>query len=160
MADAAPNEPVIVLLVEDEMLIRMFAADALQEAGYHVVESRDGVEALAILELRPEIQALVTDLVMPNLDGISLIKVVRESRPTLAIVVTTGALPEGVEQELPPAVALIRKPYTAGELIKTLERALACVSAAPVALRSIPTMQPGQMHGAGGLAQPLAEPEE
>src|SRR5688572_25249164 len=95
MADARSDEPVIVLLVEDEMLVRMFAAEALQDAGYQVIESRDGVEALAVLELRPEVRALVTDVAMPNLDGLSLIKVLRDTKPALAIVVTTGALPEG-----------------------------------------------------------------
>jgi two-component system, response regulator PdtaR len=160
MADPVSDEAVVVLLAEDETLVRMFAADALQDAGYHVVESRDGLEALAILQLRPEIRALITDLVMPNLDGLSLIKTVRDTKPAVTIVVTTGALPERVEQEFPPDVALLRKPYTANKLVETLEAALQRLSAAPVAVRSIPTMQPGHMHGAGGLAHPLAEPDE
>ena len=57
---------VVILLAEDEMLVRMAATDILQEAGYHVLEARDGVEALAVLEIRNDVAALVTDVAMPK----------------------------------------------------------------------------------------------
>jgi hypothetical protein len=102
---------------------------------------------------------------MPHVDGISLAKIVRARWPAIAIVVTSGALPDGGNLEIPEDVRFVRKPYKAETLIEELEAAIAetarlDVSAAPIALTSIPNFQAGQMHGAGGLAQPLPEPEE
>jgi hypothetical protein len=65
---------------------------------------------------------------------------------------------------VPEDVRFVPKPYTAEALVEALEAALAETaieaSAVPIGLTSIPTFHAGQMHGAGGLAQPLREPEE
>jgi CheY-like chemotaxis protein len=153
------SRPVVVLVVEDEMLVRMAAADVLQDAGFHVVEARDGVEAVATLELRDDVGAVFTDVVMPNMNGMALAKVVSERWPHIGIVVTSGAIPPELKFELPPGARFLQKPYGAGTLGQAIEAVLPLVSA-PVALHSIPTIQAGRMHGAGGIAQPLAEPQE
>jgi CheY-like chemotaxis protein len=63
--------PVVILVVEDEMIVRISATDILQDAGFHVVEARDGVEALAILEMRDDVAVLFTDVAMPNMNGVA-----------------------------------------------------------------------------------------
>src|SRR5687768_7462054 len=78
---------VVVLVAEDETLVRLLANDILNEAGYRVLEARDGQEALTILELHDDVRALLTDVSMPNVDGISLANIVRGRWPHIAIVV-------------------------------------------------------------------------
>jgi CheY-like chemotaxis protein len=68
------DRPIVILVVEDEMLVRMSAADVLQDAGFHVVEARDGVQAVATLELRDDVGAVFTDVAMPNMNRMALAK--------------------------------------------------------------------------------------
>jgi CheY-like chemotaxis protein len=131
----------VVLIVEDEIIVRISSADILQDAGYHVVEARDGVEALAIFEMRDDVAAMLTDVTMPNMDGISLAKIVCKRWSNVGIVVTS-------------------KPYKPDTLLREIAAVIPTQGTTPVALRSIPTLQPGKMHGSGGIAQPLAEPEK
>ena len=157
MPDASDAAGAIVLVAEDETLVRLFANDALTEAGFRVLEAHDGQEALTVLEVHPGIRALLTDVMMPNMTGPSLVVIVSERWPEVAIVVTS-ALPR--PPELPTGVRFIPKPYTAEKVVTEIEAAIAeKESTAPVALKSIPTLTPGNMHGAGGLAQPLPEPD-
>jgi two-component system, response regulator PdtaR len=158
MPEAKAAAGPIVLVAEDETLVRLFANDALTDAGFRVLEARDGQEALTILEAHPGIRALLTDVMMPNLTGTSLVVIVSQRWPEVAIVVTS-ALPR--PPELPAGVRFLAKPYTVNAVVSTVEAAMAeKESAVPVALKSLPTLQPGTMHGAGGLAQPLMEPDE
>jgi two-component system, response regulator PdtaR len=131
----------------------------LQDAGFHVVEARDGVEAVAILEMREDVAAIFTDVSMPNMNGVALAALVAERWPSVGIVITSGAVPAGLKVELPAGARFIQKPYTAEKLLQEIAAVLPRLGA-PVALKSLPTMQPGKPHGAGGIAQPLAEPDE
>ena len=158
---AAPA--VVVLIAEDETLVRLYATETLQEAGYQVFDARDGQEALTVLEVRGDaVRALVSDIAMPSLDGLSLAKIVSARWPHIGIVLTSGYPPAELHDEMPPGARFLRKPYRPDNLVRELEAMIGDDPAvsAPVALHSIPTMQPGHMHGAGGLAQPLAEPDE
>ena len=155
MPDPSDAAGAIVLIAEDETLVRLFANDALTDAGFRVLEARDGQEALTMLEAHPGIRALLTDVMMPNLTGTSLAVIVCERWREVAIVVTSA-----VERppELAGSIRFIPKPYTAEGIAAEIEAAMADnLCAAPVALRSIPTLAPGTMHGAGGLAHPLPE---
>jgi two-component system, cell cycle sensor histidine kinase and response regulator CckA len=72
MTDQAPQS-ITILVVEDEDGVRAMIARALREAGYHVLEASDGVQALAVLlAARAKIDLLVTDIVMPNMGGLQL----------------------------------------------------------------------------------------
>src|SRR5688572_22064074 len=82
--------PVIVLVAEDETLVRLLANDMLTDADYRVVEAQDGQEALAILAEQNTVRALLTDVNMPNVDGLALAKIVRECWPHIGVVVTSG----------------------------------------------------------------------
>lgn len=165
MKSCDSNTAVVVLVAEDETLVRLLANDILTEAGYRVLEARDGQEALTILHVHTDVRALVTDITMPNIDGISLAKIVRERWPQIGIVVTSGAMPDGSKLRIPEYASFVPKPYSPERLVTALGAAITGTadvptSAAPVALTSIPNLRAGQMHGAGGLAQPLPEPDE
>ena len=160
-SSAAP----VVLVAEDETLVRLLASDILTEAGYRVLEARDGQEALTVLEAHEDIRGLVTDVSMPHVDGLSLAAIVRKRWPKIGIVVASGAMPEGRKLDIPDYARLVPKPYSPDRLVAVLEAAIADTaepdqSTAPIALSSIPTRQAGQMHGAGGLAHPLPEPDD
>jgi CheY-like chemotaxis protein len=165
MTDADEGTAIVVLVAEDETLVRLLANDILTEAGYRVLEARDGQEALTILEVHGDIRALLTDVSMPHVDGISLANIVRGRWPHVAIVVASGAMPERANPRIPEFARFVPKPYSTERLLRELEAALGQVperpvSAAPVALTNIANLHAGQMHGAGGLAQPLPEADE
>src|SRR5580700_2917182 len=90
MHRAATKRPV-VLVVEDEFLIRMNAAEMIEEAGFEVVEASNADEAVAILEARLDIAVVFTDIQMPgSMDGLKLAKAVRDRWPPIHIVATSG----------------------------------------------------------------------
>jgi two-component system cell cycle sensor histidine kinase/response regulator CckA len=80
-----------ILLVEDEEAVRSFAARALRMRGYHVMEAGGGDEALEIVKSgKPAIDLLITDVVMPNMDGPTLVRHVKELKPDLAVIFMSG----------------------------------------------------------------------
>lgn len=108
----------VVLVVEDETLVRMVAVDHLIEAGFRVLEARDADEALEILSERTDCRAIITDVKMPgSMDGIDLAHVVAERWPTMSIAVVSGhARPNAAE--LPAGAVFLPKPYRCDELIE------------------------------------------
>ena len=80
-----------ILLVEDEEAVRSFAARALRMRGYHVLEASGGEEALEIVKSSEvEIHLLITDVVMPNMDGPTMVRHVKELKPDLAVIFMSG----------------------------------------------------------------------
>ena len=80
----------VVLVVEDEEKVRIVSADALSELGYTVVQAADGRQALALLEARPRIDLLFTDVVMPGMNGRQLAEEVATRWPAVKMLYTTG----------------------------------------------------------------------
>jgi CheY-like chemotaxis protein len=118
--------PVAVLIVEDEPLIRMSLVEDLQDAGMVVFEAGTADEALIILEANPEISSVFTDVDMPGtMSGIELAGILRNSRPGVTVTLTSGylKLPKG---ELPPEVGYIPKPYDIDHVLRQI-RPLALV---------------------------------
>src|SRR5204862_6480712 len=97
---ADPNEPPAVkdltgvgtvLLVEDEDAVRLFGARALRNKGYKVLEARSGEAALEIMANHKDpVDLIITDVVMPRMDGPTLIKEVRQKQPSLKVIFTSG----------------------------------------------------------------------
>lgn len=108
-----------VLVVEDEPLVRTFAADILMDAGYRVFEACEAVDALAILEGRDDIGAVFTDIEMPGMTGLALASAIGERWPEIAILVTSGRI-QPDPGTLPAGAAFIAKPYKADALIGRL----------------------------------------
>jgi len=81
----------VVLIVEDESLLRISAAEMIADAGYDVVEAGSADEAIAILEARADIHIVFTDIQMPgSMDGLKLARFVRDRWPPIKLVATSG----------------------------------------------------------------------
>ena len=90
MNSAGVRRPVI-LIVEDDFLIRMNAAEMIADAGFDVIEAGNADEAIVILEARPDIHVVFTDIQMPgSMDGLKLARFVRGRWPPIKIVATSG----------------------------------------------------------------------
>jgi CheY-like chemotaxis protein len=113
-----PLETTVILIVEDEAIIRIATAALLEEAGYIVVEARDADVAIQILESRNDIRAVFTDIRMPgSLDGLRLAHAVRYRWPSIHLLVTSG-LSALIDEEFPRYARFLRKPYAPKYLLK------------------------------------------
>ena len=112
----APDKPT-ALIVDDEALLRMHAAEVLEDYGFSVVEAATADEALKILADRCDVQLLFTDIQMPGeLDGLELAHRVHDRWPHILLVVTSGGIcPD--EGDLPEPGCFISKPFQESELL-------------------------------------------
>ena len=79
-----------ILIVEDEDAVRLFGARAIRNKGYKVIEARSGENARDVLRNEPAIDVLVSDVVMPGMDGASLARLVRLERPGIQVILMSG----------------------------------------------------------------------
>jgi CheY-like chemotaxis protein len=119
MVTSAAKRPV-VLIVEDEFLLRMNAAEMIGDSGFDVVEAGNADEAIAILEARPDIHVVFTDIQMPgSMDGLKLARFVRGRWPPIKIVATSGFVKVGTD-DLPEGSRFLPKPYRPEQIVATL----------------------------------------
>ncbi len=134
-AAAAEAEPKIsdltgsatILLVEDEEAVRSFAARALVSRGYRVHEASSGVEALEVMqEVGGQIDLVVSDVVMPELDGPSLLRELRKTRPELKIIFISGYAEEAFKKNLPDGedFHFLPKPFSLKQLAIAVKETL------------------------------------
>jgi len=110
----------VVLVVEDEPLLRMLAVAVLEEAGFLAIEARDADEAAVLLESRADIALLFTDIDMPgSMDGLKLAHAVRIRWPPIKILVVSGKQ-RLQSSDLPSNSRFLRKPYQASALVEEL----------------------------------------
>ena len=110
----------VVLIVEDESLLRISAAEMVADAGYDVVEAGNADEAIAILKARADIHIVFTDIQMPgSMDGLKLARFVRDRWPPIKLVATSGHVTIG-EGDLPEGGLFIPKPYTPAGIAEVL----------------------------------------
>jgi two-component system, response regulator PdtaR len=116
---AAAHEKPTVLLVEDEVLIRLMVADELRDLGLQVLEASNADEALSILESSLSVHLLFTDVRMPGpLDGIALAKLARARFPHLKLIIASSR-----ELEVSPrADAYLCKPYDLDRVIHEVKK--------------------------------------
>lgn len=113
--------PAVILVVEDEMLLRMRAVDMVEDAGYTSVEAVDADEAVAILESRSDIALVLTDIQMPgSMDGLKLAHWVHERWPPIRIILVSGQLKLS-SNEIPADSRFFGKPLEAGEMIAQMQ---------------------------------------
>jgi CheY-like chemotaxis protein len=116
-----PSPLPVVLVVEDEMLLRMRAVDMVEDAGYTPVEAVDADEAVKILESRSDIALMFTDIQMPgSMDGLGLAHSVHERWPPIKIIVVSGAL-KLADIELPADSRFFGKPLEPKEMIAEMQ---------------------------------------
>lgn len=112
----------IVLVVEDEPLLRMAAADMAEGAGFVVVEAVNATEAIRILEARADIRIVFSDIDMPGgLDGIKLAALIRNRWPPIEIILVSGH-GHPTNDDLPARTLFFPKPYREDEIVATMRR--------------------------------------
>jgi CheY-like chemotaxis protein len=113
--------PAVVLVVEDEMLLRMRTVDMVEDAGFTSIEAVDADEAVAILESRSDIALLFTDIQMPgSMDGLKLAHAVHERWPPIKIILVSGQL-RLANIDIPADSRFFGKPLEANEMIVEMQ---------------------------------------
>ncbi len=132
-ASAAPEavaEPAaarrVVLVVEDNHQVRDVAVAMIEDTGLEVLDAASGEDALAILESRPDIDLMLSDVVMPGMDGPELAARALTMRPDLKVLFASGYTAGNLEEVpgLPKGLELINKPFTRDDLVTSVTRAL------------------------------------
>jgi CheY-like chemotaxis protein len=102
----------VILVVDDETLIRLGAVQIAEDAGFEVLEAANADEAIEILEHRRDVRAIFTDIHMPgSMDGLKLARAVRDRWPPIKIIVTSGReYPKA--HDLPEGGRFLPKPYS------------------------------------------------
>lgn len=113
-----------VLVVEDEMFIRMVAVDTLEDRGYAILEAGDAREALELLEQNSNISLIFTDINMPgDIDGLDLATEVAKRWPHIEIIVTSGAVRLS-DDVIPDEGVFLPKPYSPADLARLVKSQL------------------------------------
>jgi CheY-like chemotaxis protein len=109
----------VVLIVEDEALVRMTAVDMIEEAGFEVLEATNADEAILLLEARRDITVVFTDIEIPgSMDGLRLARAVRGRWPPIKIIATSGRYV--VRDGAPSGGLFLAKPYTSTQISSAL----------------------------------------
>jgi two-component system cell cycle sensor histidine kinase/response regulator CckA len=116
-----------ILLVEDEESVRAFSARALKTTGYEVFEADSGEEALEVLdEINYEVDLIISDVVMPEMDGPALLKRVRETRSDIKVIFVSGYAEESVRKDIEDdqSVEFLPKPYSLDQINSKVKEVL------------------------------------
>jgi two-component system, cell cycle sensor histidine kinase and response regulator CckA len=115
-----------ILLVEDEEGLRALNARGLSSRGYTVLEASNGVEAIEVLDKQGHVDLVVSDVVMPEMDGPTLLKELRRRDPTLKIIFVSGYAEEAFAKNLPSEeqYAFLAKPFTLKQLVSTVKQTM------------------------------------
>ena len=120
MSSANAARRPVVLIVEDEFLIRSHAAQIIEDGEFDVLEASNADEAISILEARSDIAVLFTDIQMPgSMDGLKLAAAVKGRWPPIKIVATSGFV-NVRPNDLPEGGRFLAKPYHPAQLMATL----------------------------------------
>ena len=121
-----------ILAVDDETQVRNMTSIILTQHGYHTLIAADGAEAVSIYALRGgDIRVVLTDIMMPVMDGVALCRTLRKMNPEVRLIATTGYADESHTQELRSLnmCAVLSKPFSAATLLATLGEAISSQSA-------------------------------
>ncbi|HLG84362.1 MAG TPA: PAS domain-containing protein [Bradyrhizobium sp.] len=117
-----------ILLVEDEEGLRSLNARGLRSRGYSVIEASNGIEAMEVFEENNDnVDLVVSDVVMPEMDGPSLLKAMRERNPEVKIIFVSGYAEDAFEKSLPEnqQFAFLPKPFTLSQLVAAVKETMA-----------------------------------
>lgn len=115
-----------IVVVEDEPEVRRFTVDALRELGYAAMEAEDGPHALGLLAASPEVQLLLTDVVMPGMDGPKLAQEATRRHPTIAVLFMTGYAGTALETDgtFGTGIHVMPKPFSVDQLSRKVREAI------------------------------------
>ena len=126
-----PSPPPLLLVVEDDFLVRLTLVDALTDGGFDVVEAGDAEEALALVCDRADIAAMLTDINLPgNSDGFALAQAARVVRPDLPVIYASGRYSGIVEGRGVEGARFLAKPFTPTLAFATIAEVLGEAEAA------------------------------
>ena len=125
--EPVPAPPPIVLVVEDDVLVRNLVAAYLRECGFDVIEANGADEAIRVLQAEVQVDILFSDVQMPgSMDGFGLARWVRRERPWLKVILTSGAArPAKDAGDLSGHGPILAKPYDHAELERHIRSLLA-----------------------------------
>jgi two-component system, response regulator PdtaR len=110
----------VVLVVEDEHLVRVLQVDVLRDAEFWAVEAQDADEAFKVLKERPEVRVVVTDVDMPgSIDGFEFARLVRQGWPEIGLLVISGKTSPQAG-DLPEGAVFVQKPVRPQALVREI----------------------------------------
>jgi signal transduction histidine kinase len=117
-SSAEPQSRATVLVVDDEVPVQTLVVRTLSKVGYTALGASDGAEALELLRQHPEVEVVLTDVVMPNLNGRQLYDALLELRPNLRVLFMSGHTADAavLRELVPPGAPFLQKPFTIAEL--------------------------------------------
>ncbi|AZO81880.1 MULTISPECIES: response regulator [unclassified Bosea (in: a-proteobacteria)] len=122
----------VVLVVEDEPIIRMDTVAVIEDAGYAVIEAANADDAIIFLETRADIRVVFSDIEMPgSMDGLKLLHAIRERWPPIVLILASGRVSPS-RDEMPSDTVFLRKPYSEASLLGAIRRANAVANEAPI----------------------------
>jgi DNA-binding NtrC family response regulator len=125
--DLGSERTAVILVVEDEPLVRALAVDALEDAGFEVIEAATADYALVVLEKREDIRVLMTDVDMPGtLNGFQLARIVQDHFHRVRVIIVSGKA-RPLPGDIAPDAIFIAKPYATDDIIRRV-RTLAASS--------------------------------
>jgi two-component system cell cycle sensor histidine kinase/response regulator CckA len=136
---AAEGAGETILVVEDAEAIRKMVGTILAQSGYRVLEACDGADALETLESSPEsVHLVITDVVMPKMNGAELAQRLAVARPELRIMLMSGYADDAIVRSMQtdPAYVFLEKPFTATALTTKVRMALDHPIFRPPAIRT------------------------
>ncbi len=113
-----------ILVVEDDPRVSRSTVGSLDELGYRPIPCASGAEALRILEAMPEIELVITDVMMPEMTGPELVRILGDRYPDVSVLFVTGFVGEAGEAEELTGYDLLRKPFTVSALAEAVETVL------------------------------------
>jgi CheY-like chemotaxis protein len=112
----------VVLIVEDEILLRMHASEVIEDGGFDVIEAKNADDAISILERRNDIVLIFTDIDMPgSMDGLKLAHFVKGRWPPIKIIATSGHA-RITANDLPEGGHFMPKPYNAAQIADAIHQ--------------------------------------
>ncbi|MDO8605387.1 MAG: PAS domain-containing protein [Phaeospirillum sp.] len=115
-----------ILLVEDEDAVRLFGARALRNKGYTVIEARNGEQAVEVLHGEDSIDVLISDVVMPGMDGVTLARFVRMERPAIKVILISGYSEDVARDGIDPdeGIHFLPKPFSLKQLAGAVKQVM------------------------------------
>ncbi|RAU20188.1 PAS domain-containing sensor histidine kinase [Paramagnetospirillum kuznetsovii] len=115
-----------ILLVEDEDAVRLFGARALRNKGYAVIEARSGEQAMEVLHGDDKIDVLISDVVMPGMDGVTLARFVRMERPAIKVILISGYSEDVARDGIDPdaGIHFLPKPFSLKQLAGAVKQVM------------------------------------
>lgn len=118
-----------ILIVEDEEILKDALQDILQGEGHQVLTAHNGLDALGTLAREKQLDLVLLDLMLPLVDGVTVLETLRREAPSTAVIIVTSCAPESLRGQ--PVQGFLRKPFS----LEALFRAVRAVLQAPPASR-------------------------